>query len=124
MIVEVAGLKVSDFATAGDFLRAIYNQGYQSILDQAQRMVSRGKSLEEAAKHVVNARNQLKRAVRAQGPKLFERLNEARNLRKYGNPLGPNYSQIRQALIAKGVPVESVDQAIINGITKTSAALH
>lgn len=75
-------------------LREVYRQGARRISEEALRMVGRGASVEDAARWAVRARNDLKVGIRARGSPVVRGLAEARNVRKYGNRVGPTYEQL------------------------------
>ena len=75
-------------------LREVYRQGARRISEEALRMVGRGASVEEAARWAVRARNDLKVGIRARGSPVVRGLAEARNVRKYGNRIGPTYEEL------------------------------
>lgn len=90
--------------TAEAGLREVYRQGAREISDEALRMVAQGTSVEDAARWASQARNDLKVRIRMRGSSIVRGLAEARNVRKYGNKIGPPYEQ----LIREGKTPEDV----------------
>jgi hypothetical protein len=84
--------------TAEAGLRAIYDQSAREITEEALRMVAEGggshEAVEKAARWAVQARNDLKAALRARGSVVTKALAEARNIKKYGDKIGPTYDQL------------------------------
>jgi hypothetical protein len=115
-IVFVGSMSMTGAGMQSDFLREMYRDGNEEILKAARQMISEGKSESEAARWVVEARNDLKLAVRNKGPELFKKIVEYRNNTKYGNPIGPSYEDLRAA--------GKVDEAIIAGVTDTSKGFN
>jgi hypothetical protein len=111
-IIFVGGISMVAGGMQADFLREMYRNGNEEILKTARTMMSEGKTESEAARWVVEARNNLKLAVRNEGPGLFKKLVEYRNNGKYGNPIGPSYEELRAA--------GKADSAIIAGVRDTS----
>lgn len=83
--------------TAEATLREIYNQASRQISNEAIRMISNGTSVEDAARWANQARNGLKVQIRASGSPITRGLAEARNIRKYGNNVGPTYDDLIRA---------------------------
>src|SRR4051812_23591886 len=92
-------------------LRQIYEKGAKGILEEARRMEQAAggdpAKLKEIADWSVKTRNALKEEIRNKGATIFKQIAEARNMRKYGNPVGPSAESLR----AKGLP----DGKIIEG---------
>jgi hypothetical protein len=80
--------------TAEAALREVYDKAAQAITAEARRMIASGTSVDEAARWASNARNDLKEAIRAKGSPIVKGLAEARNLKKYGNKVGPSYDEL------------------------------
>jgi len=80
--------------TAEAALREIYQQGSRSITQEAIAMVERGGSVSDAARWANEARNDLKLKIRVKGSPITRGLAEARNMRKYGNKVGPTYDDL------------------------------
>lgn len=80
--------------TAEAGLREVYRQGAREISDEALRMVAQGTSVKDAARWATQARNDLKVRIRMRGSPIVRGLAEARNVRKYGNKVGPSYEQL------------------------------
>jgi hypothetical protein len=115
-IIFVGGMSMVASGTQADFLREAYRNGNEEILKQAYQMMKEGKTESEAARWVVQARNDLKAAIREEGPTLFKKIAEYRNNAKYGNPIGPAYEELRAA--------GKADSAIIAGVTDTSKGFN
>jgi hypothetical protein len=123
-IISVGGMQLMVGGNRADFLRDLYAKGNDKILSDARAMLRSGKNEEEAARWVVETRNQLKITIREQGPVLFKKIVEYRNLKKYGNSVGPDYEYLTSNLSRQGVAAEKIDVAIIEGVTDTSAAFN
>ena len=80
--------------TAEAALREVYQQGARGITREALEMVARGESVSDAARWAHNARNDLKVQIRARGSPISRGLAEARNVRKYGDKVGPTYDDL------------------------------
>lgn len=80
--------------TAEAGLREVYRQGAREISDEALRMVAQGTPVDDAARWASQARNDLKVRIRMRGSSIVRGLAEARNVRKYGNKVGPPYEQL------------------------------
>ena len=91
-------------------LRLEYEQASRDLFTQAQRMQAAGMSEEQVARWAVDRRNQLKIEYRELTPPEMLSNVEARNIRLYGNPMGPSVDQ----LLAKG----KTWQEIIQGAAK------
>lgn len=94
-------------------IRNDYLEASKQLEIDIERMTSEGFSRKEIADHVVNMRNQQKVTAR-ENMKVEERVGlEARNIKDYGNPIGPDlqwlYSDNKKKLIKKGI-YESEDQ--------------
>jgi hypothetical protein len=68
------------------------------------RMIAKGTSVEDAARWAHQARNDLKVLVRARGSPIIRGFAEARNIRKYGNKIGPTFEE----LISQGKTPEDI----------------
>jgi hypothetical protein len=115
-IVFVGGLAVGQVGTKADFLRNMYNSGAEAILEKARGMVRDGQTEEEVARWVVETRNSLKQEVRSEGPYLFKKIVEYRNMKNYGNTIGPDYAFLRNA--------GKTDAQIIEGVINTSGEFN
>jgi hypothetical protein len=85
---------VGKTATSESALREIYRQGARQISEEALHMVKEGASVEVAAGWATQARNDLKAAIRARGSPIIRALAEARNIKKYGDKIGPTFEQL------------------------------
>jgi hypothetical protein len=90
-LLTEAGLEAGHMAG----LRDAYAKGCQEIWEVAKLMLAKERSIDEVANWAVEARNMLKEQIRDEGPRLVKVLAEARNLRKYGNVVGPTAEELR-----------------------------
>ncbi len=84
--------------------------------DEGAARVGAGDDVEVVARETVDARNALKISAREDIPRIFRSFAERRNMRKYGNPVGPTYED----LIRGGKTPEQ----IISGAGRTSRRLN
>lgn len=89
-----AGFSHSSFAAEG-LTRAGYVKEVEELMDLANTARSAGQSAEATARMVSAERNALKLKYRELSPADFVKKAEARNMEKYGNPLGPTVDQLR-----------------------------
>jgi hypothetical protein len=75
--------------------RAGYVQEVESLKDLANSARAAGQDAEATARMVSSERNALKIKYRELSPADFVKQAEARNIEKYGNPLGPTVDQLR-----------------------------
>jgi len=75
-------------------LRQIYRQSAREVSEEALRMIARGSSIEDAARWANQARNGLKVLIRARGSPIIRGFAEARNIKKYGNRIGPTFEEL------------------------------
>ncbi|RME03259.1 MAG: hypothetical protein D6805_07190 [Planctomycetota bacterium] len=79
-------------------LRKLYNESAVQLEKLAKKFLQLGVPQKKVAKWAVEARNNLKVQIRAQGNPIVKHLAEARNLAKYGNKIGPNFEEaVRKA---------------------------
>lgn len=109
MFPAALGLAAQDLQA----LRELYNNGALAIRQEAQLMLEHGAPPEQVANWANAARNELKATVRDEGPRIVKRIAEARNIAKYGNPLGPSADSLREA--------GRTNEEIIEGAGRTSA---
>ncbi|PGS28540.1 hypothetical protein COC59_05015 [Bacillus cereus] len=88
-------------------VRKDYLEASKQLESDIEKMISEGFSKEKIAEHVVEARNQQKNAAR-ENMTAEERAGlEERNIKKYGNPIGPTaesmFNKIRDSYIDKGI---------------------
>jgi hypothetical protein len=102
--------------TAEATLREVYQRAAREISDEALRMVANGATVEDAARFANQARNDLKVQIRARGSPITRGLAEARNLKKYGNKVGPTYDD----LIRRGKTPEDIIGASGRASTKVN----
>ncbi|EJO5347066.1 hypothetical protein NRP93_001135 [Clostridium botulinum] len=88
-------------------VRKDYLEASKQLEIDIERMTSEGFSKEDIAKHVVDARNQQKVTARANMTAEERAGLEARNIRKYGNPIGPTaegmFNKMKESYIDKGL---------------------
>ena len=99
-------------------LRQIYRKGAREISEEALRMAAQGTSVEDVARWAHQARNDLKVVIRARGSPIIRGLAEARNIRKYGNKIGPTYEE----LIRQGKTPEDIIGSAGKSNTKVNRA--
>ncbi|MEA1008628.1 WXG100 family type VII secretion target [Bacillus cereus] len=92
-----------------------YLEASKQLESDIEKMTSEGFSKEKIAEHVVEARNQQKNAAR-ENMTVEERAGlEERNIKKYGNPIGPTaesmFNKIKDSYIDKGI-YESDEQVL------------
>jgi hypothetical protein len=114
----------SSVAMHESYLRAIYETSAQQITATAKEMVTKGAPQGDVAKWAVDARNQLKAAIRNQGNPILKRVFEARNLKAYGDKLGPSYQQLFQKNLAKGMTPEQANAKIIGSSGKSNLQVN
>ena len=78
-------------------MRQGYVDAVKGLADKAQGMRQAGESVEQVARTLSAERNALKVQFRALSPPEAVKAFEARNLAKYGDPLGPSVDQLRAA---------------------------
>jgi RHS repeat-associated protein len=78
-------------------VRAAYEAEVRALEDQGLAARAAGQDAETTARQLVDARNALKVAARAQSPADAVAQMEARNMAKYGNPVGPTADQLHAA---------------------------
>ncbi|MFC9414716.1 hypothetical protein ACIG6B_03185 [Bacillus mobilis] len=88
-------------------VRKDYLEASKQLESDIEKMTSEGFSKEKIAEHVVEARNQQKNAAR-ENMTAEERAGlEERNIKKYGNPIGPTaesmFNKIKDSYIDKGI---------------------
>jgi len=88
-------------------VRKDYLEASKQLENDIGKMISEGFSKEKIAEHVVEARNRQKNAAR-ENMTAEERAGlEERNIKKYGNPIGPTaesmFNKIRDSYIDKGI---------------------
>jgi hypothetical protein len=78
-------------------VRATYEANVRALANQAAAVRAARHDAETIARQLVDARNALKVQARAQSPADAVALMEARNMAKYGNPIGPTADQLHAA---------------------------
>lgn len=111
-----AGMEAQDIAR----LREMYQVGAKEIAAEAKAMEAAAQGdptkLRQIADWAVKARNELKGKIRDQGIKIIKVVAEARNIKKYGDPLGPSAEGLR----AKGLS----DAEIAKSATKSNPGVN
>lgn len=91
-------VSVGSTMTAEAGLRETYDQCARQITDEALKMAAEegntAEAVEKAARWAVTARNDLKAAIRTRGSAVVKALAEARNIKKYGNKIGPSFDEL------------------------------
>jgi Domain of unknown function (DUF4157) len=87
-------LYVGKTMTSEAALRQVYQRSAREISEEALRMIKEGTSVEDAARWANQARNDLKALIRSRGSPIVRGFAEARNIRKYGNKLGPTFEEL------------------------------
>ncbi|HEV7590719.1 MAG TPA: hypothetical protein VGO40_21595 [Longimicrobium sp.] len=103
-------------------LRTLYQRADEAIFAEAQFMLQSGVEPKSVAKWAVKARNQAKAAIRAWDLAVVRLLAEKRNLKKYGDPLGPSYEQLKAGDPAKSIRPHS-DADIVRSAGKANAGV-
>lgn len=85
-------------------LRELYQKMAREITLKALEDIKKGIDPAKVARWAVNARNDLKVVIRSKGSSIVKGLAEFRNVRKYGNKIGPSYEE----LIKKGNTPEKI----------------
>ena len=97
----------NDIGAVGDIAKAI-RKSYVREVDNLSRLATKmgkaGKSQREIAEEVLSKRNQLKVKYRNISPSNSKKIMEDRNLKKYGNKIGPNVDYF----LKKGVSLEEI----------------
>ncbi|MBW2123637.1 MAG: hypothetical protein JRH07_17605, partial [Deltaproteobacteria bacterium] len=106
------------------YLREIYDGSARAITDTAKTMVEKGVPQGDAARWAVEARNQLKVKIRAQGNPILKKVFEARNLRGYHNKFGPSYEQLYAKYAKQGLSPEEINTKIIRGAGKPNILVN
>ena len=121
----LVSLQLNAIASETQFLRQLYRQSNASLLSAARRLLATVPE-EDVARYVVRKRNLLKAEIRAKGPALFRRIAEWRNIREYGDPIGPSYGQLRTGQRGPGQPPRppKTNAGIIAGVAETSGAFN
>jgi hypothetical protein len=107
-----AGMQLEEAAG----LRKLYQAGAKAIAEEAQLMLSRGVPEAQVAEWATKARNALKQQIRDKGARIIKALAEARNMKKYGNPVGPSAEELR----AKG----KTNAQIIEGAERSNPRVN
>ena len=96
-----------DWAKDMQNVRKDYLEASKQLEIDIERMTSEGFSKEDIAKHVVYARNQQKVTARANMTAEERAGLETRNIKKYGNPIGPTvegmFNKMKESYIDKGL---------------------
>jgi len=78
-----------------DVRRIAYESRAKQLVSEAEALLAQGKSEEQVARWVNAQRNQLKVEFRDISSPEFVATAEARNIKEYGNPIGPSVEQLR-----------------------------
>ena len=73
------------------------------LKSKGDELLASGKSYEEVVRLISPARNAVKEAVRKSDSWIGRKIAELRNLRKYGNKLGPNVDDVARKHTENGV---------------------
>lgn len=121
----IRAINSSRRASEIEFLRELYRQSNDALQAKARSMLA-NHSEAQVARWVVRKRNELKVDIRSRGPALFRKLAEWRNRRRYGDPVGPSYSQLRNGRRAPGQPRAGprTDVEIVEDVARTSRAFN
>ena len=76
-------------------IRKAYEKEVQNLAKLEKKLLKQGKSEKEIAKIVVSKRNNFKIKYRGLTPSDVVKEFEERNIKKYGNPVGPTAEQLR-----------------------------
>lgn len=76
--------------------RRLYEAQVRALASVAKQIEAEGWFEERIARHLVDARNRLKVVARKADDPAIVALVEARNLVKYGHPVGPTADQLHQ----------------------------
>lgn len=74
--------------------RAAYEAAVRDLRALADRLLAAGEHEEFVARRLVAERNAVKAAIRSHDPPSLVALLEARNVAKYGDPVGPTADQL------------------------------
>ncbi len=87
----------------GKYTRAAYHKALKLLKSKGDELLASGKSYEEVVRLISPARNAVKEAVRKSDSWIGRKIAELRNLRKYGNKLGPNVDDVARKHTENGV---------------------
>ncbi|MBW4600810.1 MAG: DUF4157 domain-containing protein [Calothrix sp. FI2-JRJ7] len=104
-------------------LRNLYQQADAAIAQEGAFMLEKGVPEEEVARWVIDARNQAKVKIRAWDLDVLRIMAERSNVRKYGDPVGPSYEQLRHGDPAHNIKPRT-DIEIIEGAKKTRPSVN
>lgn len=76
------------------YRRALYEKQVRALAHVASQLLEAGWSEERVARHLVAARNRLKLIARRSDDPRIVAIVEARNVAKYGHPVGPTANQL------------------------------
>lgn len=74
--------------------RRLYEKQVRALAAVADRLAADGWSEQRVARHLVDARNRLKILARRADDPVIVGLIEARNVARYGHPVGPTADQL------------------------------
>ena len=104
-VPESATGGVGGLAQYESILREMYVKIDVEVFTEAQYMLSQGVPVEVVAKWATDARNEAKLKVREWD--LLKRWAELRNVKRYGNKVGPSYEQLRSGDPAHNIKPKS-----------------
>jgi hypothetical protein len=112
-------------------LRTLYQRADEAILREAEFMIEeavrqgadRAATETEVAKWVIKARNEAKVKIRQWDLDVLRIMAEESNIRRYGNPVGPSYEQLRHGDPARGIKPRG-DREIIEGVRRTRPGVN
>lgn len=117
---DVAG-GVGTLAEYQAVLRELYNKIDAQIANEAEYMRSNGVPEEKIARWAFAARNTAKARVRRWD--VLKKWAEERNLKKYGDKLGPSYEQLRSGDPAHRISPRT-DEEIIEGASRANRGVN
>jgi hypothetical protein len=106
------------------YLRGIYDESAKGITQTAKELIDKGVAQGDAAKWANDARNVLKERIRADGNPILKKVFEARNLKEYGNKVGPTYEKLFQKYAKQGLSPEEINQKIIGSSGKSNLKVN
>ncbi len=99
-------------------LRKEYEQRVAALQPLAQKLLAAGKTEEQAARILHAERRALGRQYKLAAPPLFREYIYAATAKKYGDPLGPTFDQLRkkktcaQIIASASCPIENLDDRL------------
>jgi hypothetical protein len=98
LVTEIVDGDDDEIRTVDEFLRRreAYEEEVRAIGEEAERMLAEGQTYEEVARWAHDARRSLGIVYKNLTPPEFRPMIYARNIERYGDPLGPSIEQLRQ----------------------------